>query len=164
MGHVYDVSLFYQPDDVLNRCIHYRRSRRTKVNARIKKYDGKPITGWKKSFVREIGYCIIELLIPANATRYQPENYKCRASRAKVLGIYSYKQTYHHGEMVPAGLELTRVSDTYVACSLRYPSFKYEVGKVVKPVRKFDKNFKEDCASGIHFFLTKEEAINFVYN
>lgn len=34
----------------------------------------------------------------------------------------------------------------------------YEVGKIVKPKEKFDENRWNECSSGIHFFITKEEA------
>lgn len=41
------------------------------------------------------------------------------------------------------------------------PSFIYRVGKVVKPRRPFCKEDLE-CASGIHFYMTREPAIRFI--
>lgn len=41
--------------------------------------------------------------------------------------------------------------------SLRNSDFKYTVGKIVRP-DAFDPNPLVECSSGIHFFITKEEA------
>ena len=44
--------------------------------------------------------------------------------------------------------------------SLHDESFKYKVGKIVKPKFAFDTS-DDDCGSGIHGFLTPEKAINY---
>ena len=41
-------------------------------------------------------------------------------------------------------------------------NFKYEVGKVIRPTAEFDERWWEECTSGIHFFMTKEKAINYL--
>jgi len=153
--HVYDPYKWtYCPTDVPNKLKYeprwdYGSWRRT--NARIKDFDGKPIIGWKKAFLKapESGYCLVQLKIPSNATRYQPENKKCRASRAVVVSIHNYLT----GDIL---LDVVAKSDYD-------PTFLYEVGKVVKPTSRFSKDFKEDCASGIHFFLTQDEARNYCF-
>jgi Family of unknown function (DUF5758)/Pentapeptide repeats (8 copies) len=89
------------------------------------------IIGWKKIS----GMVICKLLIPADAKRSNATGRKCRASFAIVL----------EGEGV----------------SLYDSKFKYRVGERVEPREPFDENRWEECASGIHFFITREEAENF---
>ena len=75
---------------------------------------------------------ICKLLIPENAKRSNATGRKCRAEYAIVL----------EGEGV----------STYDS------KFIYEVGKTVKPTEPFCEDRWQECASGIHFFLTREEA------
>ena len=124
-----------------------RHGRWRTSNARIKDFDGKPIIGWKKAYLSG-DHCLVKLEIPANATRYQPENKKCRASRAVVVSIHDL-----NGNIL---LNVAAVSNYDL-------NFLYEVGKVVKPTSRFSKKFKNDCASGIHFFLTQDEARNYCF-
>ena len=77
---------------------------------------------------------IIKLLIPKEAKRSNATTRKCRAEYAKVLEC---------PEVCFSGNDL---------------SFKYEQGKIVRPTKPFDENRWNDCAPGIHFFLTREEA------
>ena len=42
----------------------------------------------------------------------------------------------------------------------KYSEFIYEVGKVVVEPQ-FDKDPWKKCSYGIHFFITKEEALNY---
>lgn len=44
--------------------------------------------------------------------------------------------------------------------SIHDSSFKYKKGMVVTP-DSFNQDITEDCGSGIHFFLTKKEALNY---
>jgi len=39
-------------------------------------------------------------------------------------------------------------------------SFKYQVGEIVE-VENFDEDRWKECSSGIHFFITKQEAIDY---
>jgi hypothetical protein len=94
--------------------------------------------GWKKCCHGDL----VHLRIPADAKRSNaPDGRKCRASKAKVLGIYS-----HNG------------SSKLMTYSRYESDFKYQIGKLVKPRRKFEDDWTQECASGIHFFLTQEEA------
>ncbi len=88
------------------------------------------LIGWKKLE----GGKICKLRIPAEAKRSNATDRKCRAEFAIVLegeGVSQYDNT-----------------------------FAYEVGKEVRPRTPFNENRWEECASGIHFFLTKIEAEN----
>jgi hypothetical protein len=161
--HVYNPSRYeYLPSDKPNVVIadpYDGRGKRRKVNARIAKFNGKKIIAYKKAlhmdssaskYYGDVKYCLVTLEIPANAVRYQPKNNKCRASRAKVIAIneMSFEGTVLDAQLTQAKARHDR-------------KFIYEVGKVVKPTRKFDKMFKHECCSGIHFFLTEEEAAKY---
>lgn len=145
-------------------CYYGEAIRERKVKARITAFDGKKIIGWKKALVVKNHFrdeystgeklCLIKLEIPVNTQRLQPSNYKCRASRAKVLGIYEITQ----GDYKLRCDETKLVEEAY---SRRDSNFRYRVGKIVKPTVPFDKRFSMDCTSGIHFFLTKEEALKY---
>ena len=86
------------------------------------------LIGWKKL----AGEKLCKLKIPAEAKRSNGTGRKCRAEFAIVL----------EGEGV----------------STHDRDFNYRLGETVRPRQPFDENRWEECASGIHFFLTKEEA------
>ena len=92
--------------------------------------------GYKKAN----GY-IVKLEICEDAMRSSATSRKCRCSKAKVLGI-----SFMYG----ACQRMSVVSDYD-------PEFVYTIGKTVK-VKNFDKNRWNECAPGIHFFMTKDEA------
>ena len=99
-------------------------------------------TGFKK--VR--GNYIVELEILADAMRSSATGRKCRCSKAKVVSITN-----------PDGSKAEETS----ACSGWDPNFIYSVGEVVE-VKDFDTNRWNECAPGIHFFITRQEAIDYV--
>ena len=84
---------------------------------------------------------IVELEIQADAKRSSATTRKCRASKAKVLSITSIDGKEHFEE----------------AKSSRDQSFVYEVGETVE-VKDFDENRWNECSTGIHHFITREEA------
>jgi len=100
---------------------------------------------WKKL---EDGY-LCKLLIPAHAQRSMSTTLKCRASEALVLEI-----------LQPAmdALPYTDYVSVDKGWSMHCDRFAYEVGKTVRPKYDFEDNRWEECASGIHFFLTRELA------
>lgn len=100
--------------------------------------------GWKKC-----GTDIVELLIPDDAKRSSSTTRKCRCSKAIVLSIKDI-----NGIPRPS---------FYVAQSRYDPSFVYKVGKTVE-VPDFDENRWNECSTGIHFFVTKQEAICYRMN
>lgn len=104
----------------------------------------------KGSFIgfKKVGACknsIVELEILEDALRSSANNRKCRCSKAKVLSITNLD-----------GSEscLTTVESSYDA------NFKYTVGEIVS-VDNFDENRWNECAPGIHFFITRQEAVEY---
>ena len=85
---------------------------------------------------------IIKLLITEDAKRSSATTRKCRCSKAKVLSITS----------LDGKEEYTKVNSNYNS------NFIYEVGKIVE-VKDFDENRWKECAPGIHFFITRDEAV-----
>ena len=95
--------------------------------------------GWKK--VRDY---LIKLEIPEDAKRCSATTNKCRCDRAKVLSITNIK----------SGEEIQELyNDNYYACV-------YKVGEMVYP-NSYDDNRWNECSNGIHFFINKQEAINY---
>lgn len=95
---------------------------------------------------------VVRLEIPADAQRVSSggdkADVKCRASKAKVLGIRSVDPS-------------SKTKKTVVFKKARSEfdrDFVYEVGKVVKPTTKFDPCRWNICSTGIHHFMTREEA------
>lgn len=87
---------------------------------------------------------IVKLLIPADAKRSHAFGRKCRAEYAEVLEITKGKRQLKE------------------AISQFDGSFIYEVGKTVKPINPFSEDWQNECASGIHFYVTRLEAENHV--
>ena len=88
---------------------------------------------------------IIKLEIPSDATRCSATSRKCRCSKAKVISITNIDGTEANVE---------------VACSRYDSKFKYRVGEIVK-VDNFDTDRWHECAPGIHFFITRKEAVDY---
>ena len=97
------------------------------------------------AFKKASGGFIVELEIPEDAKRCSATTRKCRCSKARVVSITN-----------PDGTE-TEV--TSVASKLD-AGFVYKVGKVVE-VPNFDENRWNECSSGIHFFITRQEAVDY---
>ena len=100
------------------------------------------ITGWKKL----AGGLIAKLIIPESAKRSHGASRKCRASSAKVEAIY---------DSVGGGV--------IEGVSIRSSDFVYRVGETVEPEEPFCEDRWSECASGIHFFITRKEAENYEY-
>lgn len=88
---------------------------------------------------------IVKLEIPADALRCSATGRKCRCSKAKVLSI--------------ANLDGT-ASNIQFASSNHNPGFIYKVGETVE-VKDFDPNRWNECSTGIHFFITRQEAVDY---
>ena len=88
---------------------------------------------------------IVKLEIPEDALRSSAVSRKCRCSHAKVISITNIDGT-------PANVE-------YVY-SRHDVNFAYKVGEVVK-VDDFDPDRWHECAPGIHFFITRQEAVDY---
>lgn len=108
--------------------------------------DEGDIIGWKKALALDGAPIIVKLLIPADAQRSNATGRKCRASTARVLDLQD-KQ----GNSLPP--------DT-TAYSSFDPDFTYKKGETVH-VEDFDTNRWNECATGIHFFITRIEAVKY---
>lgn len=111
--------------------------------------DEGDIIGWKKAWTDDTmppKSVIVKLLIPADAQRSNATGRKCRASTARVLDLQD-KQ----GNSLP--------SDT-MAYSGHDTDFTYKKGETVH-VEDFDTNRWNECAPGIHFFITRIEAVEY---
>ena len=97
---------------------------------------------WKK--VR--GNLIVKLEVTETAKRSSAFGRKCRCSEAKVLDIQN--------------LDGTSVNDVTVAYSTHDSNFAYRVGETVR-VDNFDEDRRNECAPGIHFFITRQEAVEY---
>ncbi|SFQ30608.1 Pentapeptide repeat-containing protein [Lachnospiraceae bacterium XBB1006] len=99
-----------------------------------------PILGYKKC----VGDRLVQLLIPADAKRTSATRPSCRASKAKVLSIWNFDATVSYEE----------------AWSLVDDNFVYRKGQWVE-VANFNEDRWFDSTTGIHFWLTREEAIGY---
>ena len=80
---------------------------------------------------------VVTLRIPADARRSNATGRKCRAEFAVVIGM-------------PQGVT--------EANSLHDVSFVYTLGAIVRSTEPWCENRWDECASGIHFYLTRAEA------
>mgnify|MGYP000501958580 CR=1 FL=1 len=108
--------------------------------------DEGDIIGWKKALALDGAPIIVKLLIPSDAKRSNSTGRKCRASTARVLDLQD-----RQGNSLPP--------DT-TAYSSFDPDFTYKKGETVH-VEDFDTNRWNECAPGIHFFITRIEAVEY---
>ena len=96
--------------------------------------------GWKK-----VNNCLVMLEIPEDARRCSCTSQKCRCDKAKVLGIINLNTN----ESIS---EIKNTSYSHVVT--------YVVGEMVYP-DSFDENRWNECSHGIHFFINKQNAIDY---
>lgn len=85
---------------------------------------------------------IVKLQITEDAKRSSATTSKCRASKAKVLSITSLDGKQFFDE----------IKSDYDS------SFIYKVGEVLE-IKNFDENRWNECSTGIHHFITRQEAV-----
>ena len=90
---------------------------------------------------------IVELEIPADARRSSATGRKCRCDKAKVLSV-----TTLDGAAV--GADAGTVHSSYDS------DFVYEVGEIVT-APNFCEDRWEECAPGIHFFINRQETVEY---
>ena len=103
--------------------------------------------GWKKvNISREYNNqsFLIKLEIPEDALRSSAVTSKCRCSKAKVVEITNIKT----GEAIDS---ITNLNEKPCV---------YKVGEMVLP-DSFDEDRWNECSHGIHFFINKQEAIDY---
>ena len=96
--------------------------------------------GYKKAS----GY-IVELEILADARRCSATSRKCRCDKAKVLSIQNIDGTI---------ADIKQVSSDY------NQDFIYTVGEIVEEPN-FDEDRWNECSKGIHFFINRQEAVDY---
>ncbi len=99
-----------------------------------------PILGYKKC----VNDRLVQLLIPADAKRTSATMPSCRCNKAKVLTIKSFDDTQEFEE----------------AWSLVDENFVYRKGQWVE-VKNFNEDRWFDSTTGIHFWMTKADAIGY---
>lgn len=100
--------------------------------------------GFKKAVYAD-KYYIVKLKIPADALRSSATSRKCRCNKAKVLEIQNIDGS-------KANIDV--VHSTYDS------SFQYKTGQIIEEP-KYDKNRFNECSKGIHFFINRQEAVNY---
>lgn len=116
------------------------------TNMRCPRYD--KIIGYK--IITDYGYtrCLIATLeIPAGVKRSSAIGNKCRCEYAKVLSIID-----ENGNRYDIGKSAITNIDNQLT---------YKVGEYVY-ADAFDENRFNECAPGIHFFMTPEEAWDYI--
>ena len=103
--------------------------------------DAGTFVAWKKAN----GY-IVKLEIPEDARRSSATGRKCRCDKAKVIEIQ---------ELDGSPSELTEVASGYDR------NFVYRVGEIAEEP-KYNENRWKECAPGIHFFINRQEAVDYV--
>ena len=104
------------------------------VIARTRILSEGDLIGWKKCK----NNVIVKMQIPSDAKRSHAFGRKCRAEYVKVL------------EVIGAEVGIAQHDD----------KTEYRKGEIVKP-DSFDENWQDECAPGIHFFITRIEAENY---
>ena len=101
----------------------------------------------KGSFIgfKKANGLIVELEILSDALRSSATTRKCRCSKAKVISITNLDGS-------PSGI--ASIPSSYDG------DFIYTIGDIVE-VSDFDTNRWNECAPGIHFFITRQEAVNY---
>ena len=105
---------------------------------------------WKKAHIdvpnESHMRCIVKLEIPEDAKRSSATKTKCRCDKAKVLELQ-----WEDG---------TVIDPVNIACSQHDQDFEYKVGEIVS-VSDFDENRWNECSTGIHFFINRQEAVEY---
>ena len=106
--------------------------------------DGGDVIGWKKAWTVDDQPIIVKLLIPSDAQRSNAMGRECRASEARVLDLQ----------------DLAGHSIATVAHSAHDPEFAYRLGETVES-DGFNPDRWVECTDGIHFFITRIEAVEY---
>lgn len=105
------------------------------------------LRGVEGSFIgyKKVRGHIVKLEILSDAKRSSATTRKCRCSAAKVLSITTLDG---------------RADGTQFVSSGRDSDFVYRVGEIVR-VDDFDENRWNECSTGVHFFITRDEAVEY---
>ena len=100
--------------------------------------------GWKKC-----NNYIIKLQITEDAKRSSATTRKCRCSEVLVLDIQNF-------DGKSAGITKYLHNDQYTTNGTLY-----KIGEITKPSKEFDTDRWNECSTGIHFFITRDEAVKY---
>ena len=100
--------------------------------------------GFKKAYYQSEPYIVV-LEIPKDAKRLSATGRKCRCDKAKVLEIQNVDGNK---------------ADVDHVCSQFDSSFEYKVGEIVS-VDDFCEDRWNECSQGIHFFINRQEAVEY---
>lgn len=100
--------------------------------------------GYKKARLRNCVPVIVKIMITEDAKRSSATTRKCRCSKAKVLSITSIDGKTSFNEAISNFDE----------------NFLYKIDEIIE-IKDFDEDRWNECAPGIHFFITREEAVNY---
>ena len=103
--------------------------------------DTGTFVAWKKA-----NKYIVKLEIPEDARRSSATGRKCRCDKAKVIEIQ---------ELDGSPSELTEIASGYDH------NFVYRVGEIAEEP-KYDEDRWNECAPGIHFFINRQEAVDYI--
>ena len=103
-----------------------------------------PLEGSFIGYKKTGGYIIV-LEICSDSKRSSATTYKCRASKTKTIRIENIDKTI---------ADITKISSGYDS------NFIYEIGKI-NEVNNFDDNRWNECSTGIHFFMSRQMAVNY---
>ena len=106
-----------------------------------------PKTGSFIGYKKAVSGKIVKLQICEDAKRSSATTKKCRCSKALVLAIENIDES-------DSGLQ--------GIASIYDPSFIYRVGEIVE-VSDFDDNRWRECAPGIHFFMDRQDAVEYEF-
>lgn len=111
------------------------------INYPIACPDSGSFVAWKKCRDN----IIVKLLIPGDAKRLSATGRKCRCNKATVLEL----------QMMDGSKAMAEK-----AISKHSYDFTYAVGET-KEIYDFDENRWNECSTGIHFFITRQEAVEY---
>lgn len=103
-----------------------------------------PDFGMFIGFKKARGYIVV-LEIPEDAKRLSATGRKCRCDKAKVLSIQNIDGSEADIKEVTSDYDNT---------------FVYKVGEIMK-VNNFNEDRWKECSAGIHFFINRQEAVNY---
>ena len=105
-----------------------------------------PDEGEYTAYKKVRGNYIVVLHVPSYAKRSSALGRKCRCDKADVIRIDNLDGS------------MANVSTVYSSYD---SNFKYTVGETVT-VENFDDNRWNECAPGIHHFMNRQEAVNYI--
>lgn len=117
----------------------------------------------KKHKCINMNYPIVKLEIPKGAVVFSINGNKCRTNKAKVIDIEGFDiiyDRYYPEDLVKYLIDKERQNypRAYNIDSAFYLS--YYIGDEIN-INDFDLRYNQECSTGIHFFMTREEAIEY---